>query len=359
VVAGFSGTTAIAASRIPLSDFSPAATLRRGAVRQINDITTLPDQPPLIARVAAEGVRALLSVPLLVDGEAIGELNIGSATVAGLTAEHREIALEVATPLATAIQQARLREELARQTADLERRVEERTADLREANAELEAFSYSVSHDLRAPIRHLGGFAQLLLEEHGAQLSDAARHYAERIKAGAAEMAMLVDDLLNLARVARQDLVRRRTDLAALVADLRTEFTAETDQRGIEWQIEPLPAVNADPALMRVAVGNLLANAVKFTAPRDRATIRIYPVHAEGQTGLAVADNGVGFGMAHADRLFGVFERLHPPDEFTGTGVGLAIVRRIVQKHGGRVWAEAEPGRGATFYLTVGNGSPD
>jgi light-regulated signal transduction histidine kinase (bacteriophytochrome) len=110
---------------------------------------------------------------------------------------------------------------------------------------------------------------------------------------------------------------------------------------------------------MRVAVGNLLANAVKFTAPRDHATIRIYPVHAEGQTGLAVADNGVGFGMAHADRLFGVFERLHPPDEFTGTGVGLAIVRRIVQKHGGRVWAEAEPGRGATFYLTVGNGSSD
>ena len=359
VVAGFTGTTPIASSRIPLSEFSPPATLRRGSVRQVSDITALPERPPLLERVAAEGVRALLSVPLLVEGEAIGELNIGSAAVGGLTAEHREIALEVATPLATAIQQARLRGELARQTVELERRVEERTTDLREANAELEAFSYSVSHDLRAPIRHLGGFAQLLLEEHGGQLNDAARHYAERIKAGAAEMAMLVDDLLNLARVARQDLIRRRTDLAALVADLRTEFKTETDKRGIEWQIEPLPAVNADPALMRVAVGNLLANAVKFTAPRDRATIRIYPVHAEGQTGLAVADNGVGFGMAHADRLFGVFERLHPPDEFTGTGVGLAIVRRIAQKHGGRVWAEAEPGRGATFFLTVGNGSTD
>jgi PAS domain S-box-containing protein len=359
VVAGFTGGSAIGSSRIPLSEFSPAATLRRGAVRQINDISQLAERPPVIQRVAAEGVRALLSVPLLVEGEAIGELNIGSVSVGGLTAEHREIALEVATPLATAIQQARLREQVARHTVELERRVEERTSELREANAELEAFSYSVSHDLRAPIRHLGGFAQLLLEEHGATLGERARHYAERIKAGAREMAALVDDLLSLARVARQDLVCRRTDLSALVADLRSEFGPETEKRGIEWQVEPLPAVNADPALMRVAVGNLLANAVKFTGPRERATIHVYPVEAEGQTGLAVADNGVGFGMAHADRLFGVFERLHRPEEFEGTGVGLAIVRRIVQKHGGRVWAEAEPGRGATFFLTVGNGAGD
>jgi light-regulated signal transduction histidine kinase (bacteriophytochrome) len=242
---------------------------------------------------------------------------------------------------------------------ELERRVEERTAELREANAELEAFSYSVSHDLRAPIRHLGGFAQLLLEDHGGELGARARHYAERIRAGAREMAALVDDLLSLARVSRQDLVRRRTDLDALVADLRTEFAPETEKRGIEWQVEPLPAVNADPALMRVAVGNLLANAVKFTAPRERAQIRVYPVESDGQTGLAVADNGVGFGMAHAGRLFGVFERLHRPEEFEGTGVGLAIVQRIVQKHGGRVWAEAEPDRGATFYLTVGSGAAD
>ena len=359
VVAGFTGGNAIASARIPLSEFSPAATLRRGAVRQVNDITALVERPPVIERIAAEGVRALLSVPLLVEGEAIGELNIGSVAVGGLTPEHREIALEVATPLATAIQQARLRAEVARHTVELERRVEERTSELREANAELEAFSYSVSHDLRAPIRHLGGFAQLLLEEHGTDLSERARHYAERIKAGAREMAALVDDLLNLARVARQDLVRRRTDLASLVADLRTEFAPETEKRGIEWQIDPLPAVNADPALMRVAVGNLLSNAVKFTGPREHATIHVYPVQSEGQTGLAVADNGVGFGMAHADRLFGVFERLHRPEEFEGTGVGLAIVRRIVQKHGGRVWAEAEPGQGATFFLTVGNGATD
>ena len=359
VVAGFSGGSPIERRRIPLGEFSPAATLRRGAVRQINDISQLAERPPMIERVAAEGVRALLSVPLLVEGEAIGELNIGSTSVGGLTAEHREIALEVATPLATAIQQARLREEVTRHTVELERRVEERTAELREANAELEAFSYSVSHDLRAPIRHLGGFAQLLLEEHGAELGERARHYAGRIKAGAREMAALVDDLLSLARVARQDLVCRRTDLSTLVADLRSEFDPETEKRGIEWQVEPLPSVNADPALMRVAVGNLLANAVKFTGPRERATIRVYPVEADGQTGLAVADNGVGFGMAHADRLFGVFERLHRPEEFEGTGVGLAIVRRIVQKHGGRVWAEAEPGQGATFFLTVGNGASD
>jgi PAS domain S-box-containing protein len=359
VVAGFTGDTPLSATRIPLSEFSSVAMLRRGAVRQMDDLPALVERPPMIDRVIAEGVRALLSVPLLVDGEAIGELNIGAASVGGLSPEHREIALEVATPLASAILQARLREEVARHTVELERRVAERTAELREANAELEAFSYSVSHDLRAPIRHIGGFAQLLIEEYGGELGERALHYAERIRAGSREMATLVDDLLNLARVARQDLVRRRTDLSALVDDLRNEFGPETEQRHVEWDVLPLPAINADPALMRVAVGNLLSNAMKFTGPRDHATIRVYPVSVDGQTGLAVADNGVGFGKAHADRLFGVFERLHRPDEFEGTGVGLAIVRRIAQKHGGRVWAESEPGQGATFYLTVGDAAAD
>lgn len=359
VVAGFTGSAAIPVTHLPLGDFSSAVTLRRGAVRQVDDLTALSDRPVMIDRIIAEGVRALLSVPLLVDGEAIGELNIGAATVGGLSQEHREIALEAATPLASAILQARLREEVSRHTIELERRVAERTTELREANAELEAFSYSVSHDLRAPIRHIGGFAQLLLEEHAAELGERARHYAERIRAGSREMATLVDDLLNLARVARQDLVRRRTDLSALVDDLRNEFGPETEKRHIEWEVQPLPAINADPALMRVAVGNLLSNAMKFTGPRDHATIRVYPVRVDGQTGLAVSDNGVGFGKAHADRLFGVFERLHHPDEFDGTGVGLAIVRRIAQKHGGRVWAESQPGEGATFYLTVGDAAAD
>ncbi len=357
IVAGYAGDAVLGPEIIPLADFSSVETLRRGAVRQIDDITLLPHQPAVIERISAAGVRALLSVPLLVEGEAIGELNIGAATSGGLSSEHREIALEVATPLATAIQQARLREEVARHTVELEARVAERTSALREANEELEAFSYSVSHDLRAPIRHLGGFAQLLLDEHGDELGERARHYAERIRSGAREMAMLVDDLLNLARVARQHLARQRTDLTALVRDLRSELDPNTTTRSIEWDVGDLPAVSADPALMRVAVGNLLANAVKFTGRQDHAMIRIFPVEVDGQSGLGVEDNGVGFGMANADRLFGVFERLHHAEEFEGTGVGLAIVRRIAQKHGGRAWAEGEPGRGATFYLTVDDGA--
>ncbi len=357
LLAGFLGNDTLAGARMPLTEFSLASTLRRGLVRQIDDLAALRDRAPIFDTLVADGVRSLLSVPLLVEGEVIGELNIAVASAGGIDAEHREIALEVATPLAAAIQQARLREELARHTVDLERRVAERTVALQEANAELEAFSYSVSHDLRAPIRHVGGFAQLLLEEHGETLSDGARHYAERIRTGARDLARLVDDLLSLARVGRQDLERRHTDLTALVEDVWTQFNAETADRGIEWQVEPLPAVNADPALLRLAVGNLLSNAVKFTGRRDHASIHVYPVQANGQAGFAIADNGVGFGMAHADRLFGVFERMHHADEFEGSGVGLAIVQRVAQKHGGRVWAEAEPGRGATFFLTVGDGA--
>ncbi|MBA2627038.1 MAG: hypothetical protein H0U85_03430 [Gemmatimonadales bacterium] len=325
----------------------------------MDDVSTLAERPAVLDRIAAAGVRSLLSVPLRVDGDTIGELNIGAGVAGPIDQESRDIALEVATPLATAIQQARLREEVARHTLELERRVLERTSELREANAELEAFSYSVSHDLRAPIRHIGGFAQLLLDEHSERLDGTGRHYAERIRHAARDMAALVDDLLNLARVARQDVVRRPTDLTALVQDLRTEIGVHSPERDIEWSVEPLPAVEADPALLRVALGNLLSNAVKFTAPREHAKIRVYPVTADGQSGLAIADNGVGFGMAHVGRLFGVFERLHHANEFEGTGVGLAIVRRIAQKHGGRVWAEGEPGQGATFYLTVGDAPPD
>ncbi|MEO8226131.1 MAG: PAS domain S-box protein [Gemmatimonadota bacterium] len=355
MVAGYAGDAPLAGETFALADFSPPATLQRGTIREVHDVAALADRPAVLERVIAHGVRSMLSVPLRVDGETIGELNIGAGQPGPLAAEYREIALEVATPLAMAIQQARLREQVARHTVELERRVAERTAELREANAELEAFSYSVSHDLRAPIRHIGGFAQLLIDEHSERLDATGRHYAERIRNGARDMAALVDDLLNLARVARQDVVRRRTDLTAMVHDLRDEIGIHSPGRAIEWDVEPLPAVDADPALLRVALGNLLSNAVKFTAPREHAKIRVYAVEAEGQSGLAVADNGVGFGMAHADRLFGVFERLHHSDEFEGTGVGLAIVRRIAQKHGGRAWAEGEPGHGATFFLTVGD----
>jgi two-component system, chemotaxis family, sensor kinase Cph1 len=165
-----------------------------------------------------------------------------------------------------------------------------------------------------------------------------------------------VDDLVNVSRVGRQDLLRRNVPLTPLVEDVVGQLRAETNGRSIEWQIEELPSVAGDTNLIKLALNNLLSNAVKFTRPRDPAVIRVRPVEFDGQVGVAVEDNGVGFKMAYAGKLFGMFQRLHRSDEFEGNGAGLAIVQRIAHKHGGRVWAEAEPGKGATFYLTLGSG---
>jgi light-regulated signal transduction histidine kinase (bacteriophytochrome) len=184
-------------------------------------------------------------------------------------------------------------------------------------------------------------------------------HYAQRINQAADQMATLVDDLVGFARIGRQDLLRREVRLTTLVEDVVDQLRNQHSGRAIDWQIEELPTVECDPALVRVAIAHLLANAVKFTRPRERATIRVAPIKADGQTGLVVQDNGVGFKMSQAGKLFGLFQRLHRPEEFEGNGSGLAIVQRIAHKHGGRVWAESEPEAGATFYLTLGTGGVD
>jgi PAS domain S-box-containing protein len=357
MIAGFSHGSHLAGEVSPLSDHLPSEALRTESVRYIEDLGAQEDPPPVYRQLLAEGIRTVLSVPLLVEGEAIGEINLCSPDPAAFDAEHRDIALEVATPIAIAIQHARLREELSRQTGELERRVAERGAAVRAAAAELETVLYSVSHDLRVPLRQLLGFSRLLLDESGPELDPSARHYAEQIHEAADRMTTLVDDLVNLSRIGRQDLSRRAVQLTPLVEDVVGQLRAEKDGRPIDWQIEELPTVEADPGLIKIAVTNLLSNAVKFTRTRDKATIRIRPVESDGQVGLAVEDNGVGFKMAYAGKLFGMFQRLHRPDEFEGNGAGLAVVQRIVHKHGGRVWAEGEPDSGATFYMTLGSGA--
>ncbi len=355
LIAGYSAGAQMAGTSLPLSEFSPAEVLQRGSVRYIEDLNALDDAPPILRQLAAEGLRSWLAAPLIVDGEVMGEINLASSTPSAFDPEHRDIALEVATPLAMAIQNARLREELSRQAGELERKVGERSAALRAATAEVETLLYSVSHDLRAPLRHLIGFSQMLLDDHGNEMDPGALHYAERIHEAADQMATLVDDLVGLSRIGRQDLMRREVELTTLVEDVVDSLRSSADGRVIEWEIEELPTVECDPALTKVAITHLLANAVKFTRPRSRATIRVRPVEVEGQAGLRVQDNGVGFKMAYAGKLFGMFQRLHRPDEFEGNGAGLAIVQRIAHKHGGRVWAESEPDAGATFYLTLGS----
>ncbi|MFZ1132096.1 MAG: PAS domain S-box protein [Terriglobales bacterium] len=236
-----------------------------------------------------------------------------------------------------------------------------RNAELLAMNKELESFSYSVSHDLRSPLRHIAGFSQLLLEEHSAELSFEAQRYLQRIREGTSRMGQLIDELLGLARLGRQELKVQVTSLKPLVEEVLRDVIQEKPGHPIDWIIHPLPYLDCDPLLMKQALTNLLSNAVKFTSQQDHPIIEIGSMPGNPQPVIFVRDNGVGFSMKYADKLFGVFQRLHRPEDFPGTGVGLATVQRIIQRHGGRVWAEAELGRGATFYFTLGreNGTPN
>ncbi len=238
----------------------------------------------------------------------------------------------------------------------LNRELQQTTVDLTAANKELEAFTYSVSHDLRAPLRHLDGFSKLLVDDHRAGLSPDAQEYVATIRDSAIHMGMLIDDLLNLARVGRKQLDMQVAGLNSLVEEVKRDLNHANPDRDIEWKVETLPFVECDPALMKQVFVNLLANAVKFTRPRNPAVIEVGVTSQDGARAVFVRDNGVGFSMKYANKLFGVFQRLHRSEDFEGTGVGLATVQRIIHKHRGRVWAEAALDKGATFYFTVGSG---
>jgi signal transduction histidine kinase len=236
---------------------------------------------------------------------------------------------------------------------ELELRVQERTAALEAANRELEAFSYSVSHDLRAPLRAMGGFANTLIEDYATHLPSDAQRRLEVIARNSRHMGQLIDDLLAFSRIGRQSLGLKTVDMNALANAVIGEARRADGERDVEFIVKPLPAAHGEPVLLRQVLDNLVNNAIKFTSSRRPARIEIGACSVDAAVTYYVKDNGVGFDMQYADKLFGVFQRLHRPDEFEGTGVGLAIVHRIVQRHGGRVWAESAPDQGAVFYFTL------
>jgi len=226
-------------------------------------------------------------------------------------------------------------------------------AQLAATNRELEAFSYSVSHDLRAPLRHIIGFVDLLNTKGGAGLDDKSRHYLKVITEAAQKMGTLIDDLLAFSRMGRAEIMKTRIDFGVLVQDIVRELTEEAKDREVAWEIGPLPTVFGDAAMLRQMVYNLVANALKFTRPRHRAKIEIGALDRGEETHFYIRDNGVGFDATYINKLFGLFQRLHTTDEFEGTGVGLAIVQRIITRHSGRTWAEGSLEEGATFWFTL------
>jgi light-regulated signal transduction histidine kinase (bacteriophytochrome) len=245
--------------------------------------------------------------------------------------------------------------QIQQQNAELEQRVRERTAELEVANDELEAFCFSAAHDLRTPLRAMTGFADLVIAHHGASLTNEVRRYVGLIHDGSRQMSQLIGDLLEFSRLGRHQLSRRTVDLEQLCRDVVRELEGERKDRQVEFHLGTLPPAYGDPAVLRVVMMNLLSNAFKYTRPREVARIE---VGANVENGNAtpiyfVRDNGVGFDMRDADKLFGVFQRLHHAHEFEGTGVGLASVRRIIARHGGTIWAEAAPDAGATFFFTL------
>jgi len=293
-------------------------------------------------------VKSFLACPIIALGRTCGWMYVADRLgLEDFTADDERIALTLASQLALAWENIVLRE-------DLEQRVARRTLELEAANHELESFSYSVSHDLRGPLRAIDGFSSIVLRDHAAALPAEGQRYLGLVREGAQQMARLIDDLLTYAKTARQPIARRAVALKELVNQCLEEFRGEIAERKAEVAVGNLPDCQADPVLLKQALINLLGNALKYTRKRQHAKIEVGCRSENGEQAIYVKDNGAGFDMKHTGKLFGVFQRLHRQDEFEGTGVGLAIVQRVVHRHGGRVWAEAEPDKGATFYFTLG-----
>jgi signal transduction histidine kinase len=313
--------------------------------------------------VRSLGIQAYACHPLLGrQGAVLGTLSFGTCTRPRFTDDELSLMKTVADHVSIALQRLRDEEAIRRLNAELEQRVHLRTAELEASNQELEAFCYSVSHDLRAPLRGIDGFSQALLEDAGGQLQPEAQEDIRWIRSECQTMGQLIDDLLNLSRLTRTAMKRQAVDLSGLVEQIAGGLRESAPERRVNFSIAPDLTVDGDPNLLRAALANLLENAWKYTGKREEALIEFGSSPADGPPGALggpvffVRDNGVGFDMAYADKLFAPFQRLHSVKEFPGTGIGLATVQRVIHRHGGRIWAEGAPGRGATFYFAFSAG---
>ncbi|HEX8699921.1 MAG TPA: CHASE3 domain-containing protein [Myxococcaceae bacterium] len=309
---------------------------------------------PTLPGFLAHGLRYQVILPLGSGPSPVGSLILASQWREPLDERAVQIALEVSDQMSIALEQARLREQLRGEAERLERQVRERTWELEEANRELEAFSYSVSHDLRGPLRAVDGFAQAIEDDEGNVLTPRSQRFFGKVKAASGRMAELIDDLLNLSRLSRAELTREPVELSTLAGQVIAELQAREPQRQVEVSIAPGLVGVGDMRLLRIVFDNLLGNAWKFTAKQPQPRIEVGALARQGETVIYIRDNGAGFDMAYAQKLFSPFQRMHSDDEFPGTGIGLATVHRILRRHAGHIWAESTVGSGSTFYFTLG-----
>ncbi|MBK6630964.1 MAG: GAF domain-containing protein [Betaproteobacteria bacterium] len=316
-----------------------------------------PEREPSIAKLLPllreEGIASLAFIPIAHQGRLLGKFMLYFNEPHEMEANEVRLALTVAEYLALAISRQHAVEEIRRLNAELEDRVQYSNQELAEANREMESFCYSVSHDLRAPLRALDGFARILLEDAGHLLDGTDKDNLRRIIAASGRMGFLMDDLLRLSRIGRAGMRLTETNLDGLAGEIAGRLRSGTPERLASIMIDAGPAARADAGLMRIALENLLGNAWKYTRNKAETRIEFGQREENGRPVYFVRDNGAGFDMRYAAKLFSPFQRVHSPSEFEGNGIGLAIVQRIVHRHGGRIWAESEPGRGSTFCFTL------
>jgi PAS domain S-box-containing protein len=333
---------------------STAVNSEQGVMRYVEDIAILVPRSPIIQRQLTEGRRSFLAISLVVEKELIGELALFANQPAAFNLEHQAIAQEVANQLAVAIQQARQREQLQSYATFLEQRVQERTAALEESNADMEAFTYSVSHDLREPVRVLQGFAQILLEDYADQLDSVGQDFTRRILTSAQRMEALLRDLLSYSHLSRTELVLQRINLNSLVKEVLTQLEVQLIERQAVVTVEePLLGLMGQHTILVQVVTNLLTNAIKFVARGEKPVVRIWTQKCGQWVRLWVEDRGIGIEPKHQKRIFQVFERLHGTEVYPGTGIGLAIVRRGVERMGGQVGVESALAQGSRFWIEL------
>ena len=353
----------------PLDEALAGLAVKKRRVVSSNDITEDDRMHPEVrAALTKDGLTALLIVPIIYQERVLGVMTLGFEKDTFLEPEKRETVLAVANTICLAMANARYVDQIQREIAErkaaqeearrlneeLEQRVKERTLSLEVTNRELEAFTYSVSHDLRAPLRAIDGFSQALLEDYLDDLKPDAQNYLDRLRKASQRMGQLIDDLLMLSRVTRSDMRRQRVNLTETARAIVTDLREISPERQVEVVIHENLYANADPRLMTIMLSNLLGNAWKFTNKKQQARVEFGYTKEGDKPVFFVRDDGAGFDMTYAEKLFSAFQRLHNMTEFEGTGIGLATVQRIIHRHGGRIWAEGEIDHGATFYFEFG-----